>query len=163
MESGTTPTGSTRQVALERELAQLIRINSTVANLIETIKYTHSNIAKINESGNSTHTLLDQWVRILSQTNFTHDIINDRTWNGKEDQELEEEDDDLAQKEILEQQLLNQLSKLEAENSELSTKIETKEQEHEQARQRRNDILVQRKRELGLYTVSGRDATKRRR
>ncbi|KAK6459377.1 DASH complex subunit Duo1-domain-containing protein [Scheffersomyces xylosifermentans] len=157
-------TGSpNRQIALERELTQLTRINSTIANLIETVKFTNSNIAKINESGNNTHTLLDQWIRILSQTNFTHDIINDPNWNGVEDQQ----DDDtvereLAQKSALEQQLLNDLSKLESENSDLAKRIENRENEKELINQRKNEMLNRRKRELGLYNVNSKDSGKRR-
>ncbi|KAK6463617.1 DASH complex subunit Duo1-domain-containing protein [Scheffersomyces coipomensis] len=154
---------TSRQLALERELAQLNRINSTIANLIQTIKFTNNNINKLNDASESTHTLLDQWIRILSQTNFTHDVINDKVWKGvtpkgdtegidgeDDDGDDDEEDDDFDDKLQLEQELLKQLQSFDAENDKLEQRIESKDYERSNQLNRDTDLNNKRRRELGL-------------
>lgn len=65
-----------RQVALERELEQLTHINGVVAKLIATIDTTHTDINANNDTIDHTNRLLNQWIRILSQTNYTKDLIH---------------------------------------------------------------------------------------
>ncbi|KAK6199413.1 DASH complex subunit Duo1-domain-containing protein [Scheffersomyces amazonensis] len=161
--SQSTSSTTNRQLALERELAQLNRINSTMANLIQTIKFTNGNIAKLNDASGSTHVLLDQWIRILSQTNFTHDVINDKVWKGNrigdnEEEEIgegEDESDDYEEKIELEQQLLREYESLEAENEQLTKRIESRDNDRSSQHHRDSEAVNKRRRELGLTGSRG--------
>lgn len=147
-------TGSTgRQFALERELAQLTRINSTVANLIQTIKFTNTSVDKMNDSSNNTHILLDQWIRILSQTNYTNSIIENRNWHGIEsNKEVEDESDDGYELRLrYERDLLEQLREVEDDNAKLRDRIEKRDEERNKIERRSKEIGDRRRRELGLY------------
>ncbi|ODV78996.1 uncharacterized protein CANTADRAFT_21778 [Suhomyces tanzawaensis NRRL Y-17324] len=141
------PSSNIHTTALERELAQLERINSTISRLISTIRTTHTNIDSMNESSNNTHILLDQWIRILSQTNFTHEIINDG-WNG--------ETADVEGLAELEKSLLEELASLEDENGALRRKIDEKEKERQETESKQEEIATRRRRELGLLRTTKR-------
>lgn len=141
---------ASRQAALERELEQLVKINSTVSNLISTIRLTRSNISRMNNSNNNTHDLLDQWIRILSQTNFTHEMINDSSWNGVESNKMAEVDETDDSEERLEQEL----ERIQSENKLLQLKIDQKTAEREARESRANEVLNRRRKELGLMPRS---------
>lgn len=141
---------ASRQAALERELEQLVKINSTVSNLISTIRLTRSNISRMNNSNNNTHDLLDQWIRILSQTNFTHEMINDSSWNGVESNKMAEVDETDDSEERLEQEL----ERIQSENKLLQLKIDQKTAEREARESRANELLNRRRKELGLMPRS---------
>lgn len=137
---------SQRQLALEKELKQLKSINETVAIMIDTIKSTQTNILKTQESTGNTEKLLNQWIRILSQTNFTNDILQNPRWNGSGDID----DDEIEMKLLEEQELANELDELINENSELSKKIDLKEQMERVDEQRRRELANKRHKELGI-------------
>ncbi|EGV61480.1 hypothetical protein PSN45_000148 [Yamadazyma tenuis] len=105
-----------KQVALERELAQLTQINSVVGKLVSTIQTANSDIHKVHGSINNTNELLFKWVQILSQTTYTKDIISNSNWNG--------EDIDLDKKLTEEAELKRQLNELERENEQLADRLE---------------------------------------
>jgi len=106
------------------------------------IQSTSANLNTISRSSGTTELLLDQWIRILNQTNFTHDVINDPNWVPEENDESQ----DLQQKLLLEQNLLVQLNTLESENAKLQSQIDRDTKIHDQKSQRD----ASRKRELGL-------------
>lgn len=141
---------STRQLALERELEQLININSVVGSLIDTIRVTQRNIVRTNEATQSTDKLLDQWIRILSQAKFTREVLQNVNWDGSP----ESEDDNVDLKLQEEQSLLNELNQLTQENKLLSDKLLEKHENERMEEQKRKDILNKRHRELGLRSVS---------
>lgn len=150
----TSSTSTGRQLALERELAQLTRINSTVANLIQTIKFTNTSVDKMNDSSNNTHILLDQWIRILSQTNYTNSIIDNRNWHGIEsNKEVEDENNEDGYELRLryERDLLEQLKDVEGDNAKLRDRIEKRDDERTKIEKRSKEIGDRRRRELGLY------------
>lgn len=150
----TSSTSTGRQFALERELAQLTRINSTVANLIQTIKFTNTSVDKMNDSSNNTHILLDQWIRILSQTNYTNSIIDNRNWHGIEsNKEVEDENNEDGYELRLryERDLLEQLKDVEGDNAKLRDQIEKRDDERTKIEKRSKEIGDRRRRELGLY------------
>lgn len=150
----TSSTSTGRQFALERELAQLTRINSTVANLIQTIKFTNTSVDKMNDSSNNTHILLDQWIRILSQTNYTNSIIDNRNWHGIEsNKEVEDENNEDGYELRLryERDLLEQLKDVEGDNAKLRDRIEKRDDERTKIEKRSKEIGDRRRRELGLY------------
>lgn len=150
----TSSTSTGRQFALERELAQLTRINSTVANLIQTIKFTNTSVDKMNDSSNNTHILLDQWIRILSQTNYTNSIIDNRNWHGIEsNKEVEDENNEDGYELRLryERDLLEQLKDIEGDNAKLRDRIEKRDDERTKIEKRSKEIGDRRRRELGLY------------
>ena len=150
----TSSTSTGRQFALERELAQLTRINSTVANLIQTIKFTNTSVDKMNDSSNNTHILLDQWIRILSQTNYTNSIIDNRNWHGIEsNKEVEDENNEDGYELRLryERDLIEQLKDVEGDNAKLRDRIEKRDDERTKIEKRSKEIGDRRRRELGLY------------
>ncbi|CAK7891475.1 hypothetical protein CAAN1_01S05314 [[Candida] anglica] len=148
--SSSTESKSKRQLALEKELAQLTDINNTVATLISTIQTTKSNISKTNNTTQNTDKLLDKWIKILSQTHFTQEIISKTHWSGTSgvsDEELEIKIEE-------ERELVKNLQELENENQELEEKIRRKEEQESLDLQRKREISNKRHRELGLRNVS---------
>lgn len=148
---------SKRQIALEKELQQLTAINQTVVTMIETIRSTQTNIMKTQESTGNTDKLLNQWIRILSQTNFTNEILQNPHWNGST--EIDDEEIELKLNE--EQELTNDLNELINENNELSKNIDIKEQKEKMDEQRRRELLNRRHKELGLRSVPKRRGVSR--
>lgn len=104
----------------------------------------------MNNSNNNTHDLLDQWIRILSQTNFTHEMINDSSWNGVESNKMAEVDETDDSEERLEQEL----ERIQSENKLLQLKIDQKTAEREARESRANEVLNRRRKELGLMPRS---------
>lgn len=105
-----------KQVALERELAQLTHINEVISRLIESIDSTNKGIHHVNDSITNTNALMFKWIQILSQTSYTRDIINNSTWNG--------EDMNLLEKYTRQDELQRQLEALEKENDLLEHQLE---------------------------------------
>lgn len=138
-----------RQLALEKELEQLVKVNSAVDSMISTIQQSQVNIHKTKQSTDHTGKLLEDWIRILSQTSFTNEILNNPKWNGKFGQDEEEEELDLEAKLDQEQALINELNNLENENSQLLRKLEAKEQQ-DALDVRTRELAGKRQRELGL-------------
>lgn len=138
---------SDTQLALEKELEQVKRINQVVGRLINTIQVTGTNIQKTNEASQNTSILLNQWIRILSQTNFTNEIINNEVWNGKN---IDITEDEIEEKLQAESKLEEELRALNKENETLNRKIEIKESEKKQAESKRNELINKRRNELGL-------------
>ncbi|CUM52786.1 uncharacterized protein AC631_03037 [Debaryomyces fabryi] len=148
---------SKRQIALEKELQQLTAINTSVATMIEAIRSTQTNIMKTQESTENTDKLLNQWIRILSQTNFTNEILQNPHWNGS----TEIDDEEIEIKLNEEQELINDLNELINENSELSKTIEQKEQKEKLDENRRRELISRRHKELGLRSVPKKRGTSR--
>lgn len=140
---------SKRQLALEKELQQLTKINETVSTMIQAIRSTQTNIMKTQDSTENTDKLLNQWIRILSQTNFTNEILQNPHWNGL----TEIEDGEIELKLVEEQQLMNELNGLDNENGELSKQMDIKEQKEKLDDKRRRELMSKRHKELGLRSV----------
>lgn len=119
-----------RQIALERELEQLTQINKVIGDVITTISKTGDNIGTANESIENTNQLLNQWIRILSQANYTKDIINNGSWQGEND------NDDIESKLQHEQQLIEQVNELMKEQRQLQTKITNKQNDRRRIKKR---------------------------
>lgn len=149
-----------RQLALEKELAQLTNVNSTIDSLLESIQKSQININKTKQSTDHTSKLLEDWIRILSQTEFTNQILNNPKWDGKfskmkENNENDENDDydeeiEITNKFNQEQKLINELNNLENENNQLLDEIELKEEQDRLSQAKLNELQNKRKRELGL-------------
>lgn len=119
-----------RQIALERELEQLTQINKVIGDVITTISKTGDNIGTANESIENTNQLLNQWIRILSQANYTKDIINNGSWQG------ENENDNIESKLQHEQELIEQVNELMKEQRQLQTKITNKQNDRRRIKKR---------------------------
>ena len=147
----------TRQIALQKELKQLQAINTAISSLTSTIQLTKTNIAKTNETTRNSDKLLDKWIKILSQTHFTQEIILKTHWTGSSGISDEELDKKIEE----EKELLKNLEELENENQLLEEKIKEKESKENQDFQRKQELLSRRERELGLRgiprSVAGRD------
>lgn len=142
-----------RQLALEKELKQLELINSTVSSLLSTIQTTKVNIQKTNQTTENTDKLLDKWIKILSQTHFTQNIILKPHWTGISGTS----DEELNKKIAEENQLIKDLEELENENQRLEERLISKESQEQQDAQRRRDLLGKRQRELGLRNLGNRN------
>lgn len=108
----------------------------------------------MNDSSNNTHILLDQWIRILSQTNYTNSIIDNRNWHGIEsNKEVEDENNEDGYELRLryERDLLEQLKDIEGDNAKLRDRIEKRDDERTKIEKRSKEIGDRRRRELGLY------------
>ncbi|EDK39660.1 hypothetical protein PGUG_03758 [Meyerozyma guilliermondii ATCC 6260] len=112
---------SDRHAALEKELRQLETVNAAVSDLIGTLRTTRQNIAITHEATDDTQKLLNKWVQILSQTNFTRDILTNPHW------QLEEEEGYIESRLQQEKELTETLASLRQDNEELTRKLEARE------------------------------------
>ncbi|RLV83387.1 hypothetical protein JA9_002846 [Meyerozyma sp. JA9] len=110
-----------RHAALEKELTQLETVNAAVADLISTLRTTRQNIAITHEATDDTQKLLNKWVQILSQTNFTRDILTNPHW------QIEEEEGYIESRLQQEKELTETLASLRQDNEELTRKLEARE------------------------------------
>lgn len=109
-----------RQRLLKRELAQLTEINGVMDHLIDSIKTTQVNVHKSEVATDHTASLLEKWIRILSQTSFTSEVLRNPKWDGNPE---EINDDELDAKLNQEQALLDELARLDAENAALHARL----------------------------------------
>ncbi|EEQ38417.1 putative cytochrome B pre-mRNA-processing protein [Clavispora lusitaniae] len=111
-----------RQQTLERELEQVTNLNKTVDSLLETIRTTQQNIATTKSATDSTSALLEDWIRILNQTSFANNALQNPLWEGSKDEDIEEENLYVLQRE---KQLEAELKVLEQENQKLEARLST--------------------------------------
>lgn len=104
---------------LEAELQHLKQLNATVDMLVSTAKVTLKNIQTVKSVTDSTAALLEDWVRILNQTQFTRSALQDRLWKGPEE-DIEPETYSLKEAE-----LEAELRELEVENERLAANLDS--------------------------------------
>lgn len=110
-----------RQIALEKELEQVTNLNAMVDNLLTTIRKSQLNIATTKTATDSTSALLEDWIKILNQTRFASNALQDPRWEGPRDDDTDVNNDkDLAQ----EAQLEAELRALEDENAKLQGRLD---------------------------------------
>lgn len=155
-----------RQLALEKEYQQLLKVNDTMDTLINTIQKSQVDITKTKNSANHTTILLEKWIQILSQTEFTNKVLNNPKWDGTfgVNEILNDEAQDIKIEEKLneEQLLIDELNRLENENDHLTNTLSAKEIRENELQQRRNDLASKRQRELGLSGRIAKGISKRR-
>ncbi|ANZ75339.1 BA75_01883T0 [Komagataella pastoris] len=71
-----------RNIALEKELSQLNRINDTLDSVLESIIVTNANIERIITSSEQSNKLIETWAKILSQNKHTFELLEDDSWQG---------------------------------------------------------------------------------
>lgn len=147
--------GSKNQVALEKELEQLVSINEAVGAIIKTIKKTQGNLKKIDESTENADKLLTQWIRILSQANFTKETLQNPHWNGN----IDLEDDSLDAKLTREQELIEEAHQLDRDNSELEKALEEKKRKDALEAEKSRELMKKRHNELGLRNLPRKRGT----
>lgn len=110
-----------RQEALDKELQQLKQINHIVGDIITSVRTTHENLGTTNESMENTNKLVDQWIRILSQADYTKEMLLNLDWQGDDD--INQKIDDKLEKEKELQQVIDNLVR---ENTQLTNKLAEK-------------------------------------
>lgn len=108
-----------RQATLEKELLQLTDLNKMADLLLETINKTQQNIASSKSSTDSTSALLESWIKILNQSKFVSDLLEDPSWKGGVDIEASNGLDSEEAK------LNAELQALEKENSTLQRRLDS--------------------------------------
>lgn len=116
--------------SLEAELEHLKKLNTTVDLLLDTVKNTLTKIHTIKGATDSTAVLLDDWIRILNQTQFTQAVLNDPNWQGPESDDVDTIDYSLR-----EAALEAELREIEAENERLSSTLKKTEDQLQQVHQ----------------------------
>lgn len=146
---------TSREVALEQELSQITNINAVLEQFLQTIEKVNGDLNQINNGATNTMILMNKWTDIMSQADFTLDVINNSGWipNDEYDNEFgegqQQQQDDNEDKEEIEAKL----RALEQENLEISKKIENQAKEKNAKMNRAREIDSKRKRELGLFNV----------
>lgn len=116
--------------SLEAELEHLQKLNSTVDLLLDTVKNTLTKIHTIKGATDSTAVLLDDWIRILNQTQFTQAVLQDPQWQGPESEDPESVDYTLR-----EAALEAELREIELENDRLASTLQKTEDQLQQRQQ----------------------------
>lgn len=130
---------SSRNEQLLRELQQLQQINSVVANVNHMLHHTKANINTLNESTGITQHLLDKWVRILNQTNYNQQLIQEMNQQKVLDEELgvdSDEETDIDEKLQREKELIAQIEALKQKDEAIKDRIKRKEEGEEGDRKR---------------------------
>lgn len=149
-------TGSTsREVALEQELSQITNINAVLEQFLQTIEKVNGDLNQINNGATNTMILMNKWTDIMSQADFTLDVINNSGWipNDEYDNEFGEGQQQQQDDNEDEEEIEAKLRALEQENLEISKKIENQAKEKNAKMNRAREIDSKRKRELGLFNV----------
>lgn len=156
---------TSREVALEQELSQITNINTVLEQFLHTIEKVNGDLNQINNGATNTMILMNKWTDIMSQADFTLDVINNSGWipndeydnefgerHQQQDEEEEEEEKDDNDDDD-EEEIEAKLRALEQENLEISKKIESHAREKNAKMNRAREIDNKRKRELGLFNV----------
>ena len=133
---------TSREVALEQELSQII-------------EKVNGDLNQINNGATNTMILMNKWTDIMSQADFTLDVINNSGWipNDEYDNEFGEGQRQQQDDNEDEEEIEAKLRALEQENLEISKKIENQAKEKNAKMNRAREIDSKRKRELGLFNV----------
>lgn len=110
---------SKHQLALEKELLQLTAINSTVESVISTVRITQKNILKAKVATDHSGKLLEEWIKILSQADFTNRVFSDPDWNGL----IEDARGGYSLKMGVREDLRQELLELNSENAALEARV----------------------------------------
>lgn len=105
----------------ERELAQLERLNKSLANIVSSVQKTNRNLQRANESAQHSQILFEYWIRILSQTSVNLDMMDHIGVLGVDASSAEERAEALAS---ARDNKSRQLMALEAENEALRAQID---------------------------------------
>ena len=110
---------------------------------------------QINNGATNTMILMNKWTDIMSQADFTLDVINNSGWipNDEYDNEFGEGQQQQQDDNEDEEEIEAKLRALEQENLEISKKIENQAKEKNAKMNRAREIDSKRKRELGLFNV----------
>ncbi|AOW29171.1 hypothetical protein MG5_03673 [Candida albicans P57072] len=146
---------TSREVALEQELSQITNINAVLEQFLQTIEKVNGDLNQINNGATNTMILMNKWTDIMSQADFTLDVINNSGWipNDEYDNEFGEGQQQQQDDNEDEEEIEAKLRALEQENLEISKKIENQAKEKNAKMNRAREIDSKRKRELGLFNV----------
>lgn len=113
------PPNMSRQATLEKELEQLNDLNIMADQLLDTIKKTQRNITSSKSATDNTSALLENWIKILNQSKFVGDVLEDPSWTGAVDVESSQGlDTEVAR-------LNAELQALEKENSAIQRRLDS--------------------------------------
>ena len=146
---------TSREVALEQELSQITNINAVLEQFLQTIEKVNGDLNQINNGATNTMILMNKWTDIMSQADFTLDVINNSGWipNDEYDNEFGEGQQQQQDDNEDEEEIEAKLRAIEQENIEISKKIENQAKEKNAKMNRAREIDSKRKRELGLFNV----------
>ncbi|KHC50953.1 Subunit of the Dam1 (DASH) complex [Candida albicans P60002] len=122
---------TSREVALEQELSQITNINAVLEQFLQTIEKVNGDLNQINNGATNTMILMNKWTDIMSQADFTLDVINNSGWipNDEYDNEFGEGQQQQQDDNEDEEEIEAKLRALEQENLEISKKIENQAKE----------------------------------
>ena len=122
---------------------------------LQTIEKVNGDLNQINNGATNTMILMNKWTDIMSQADFTLDVINNSGWipNDEYDNEFGEGQQQQQDDNEDEEEIEAKLRALEQENLEISKKIENQAKEKNAKMNRAREIDSKRKRELGLFNV----------
>ncbi|KAG7666251.1 uncharacterized protein J8A68_000204 [[Candida] subhashii] len=110
------------ELALRNELTKLTEISASLQSAVSTIKTINKNITTMNNANEGAIKLLDKYTNILSESTFTHDMIDNEDWKP---QELDANDSfDEENYENEEEDLLKRLNAIEGENDSLKNRVD---------------------------------------
>lgn len=117
-------TRDSRDVALDKELEQLKRINLSIGSAIGAVQTAKKNVVQVKNASNVSHGFLDQWASILSQATFTRRVLKELQWHGDVDNSPLQKEHTLTGNFEREQELLRELQSLESKNAMTRKEIE---------------------------------------
>lgn len=119
---------TSREVALEQELSQITNINAVLEQFLQTIEKVNGDLNQINNGATNTMILMNKWTDIMSQADFTLDVINNSGWipNDEYDNEFGEGQQQQQDDNEDEEEIEAKLRALEQENLEISKRLKIK-------------------------------------
>lgn len=113
---------------LEQELQHIQQLNATVDLLLTTARTTRDNILLLKGASVATSALIDDWIRILSQSLFTQMVLRDPHWK--------DDDDDGGAAASRATELEAELRAIEAENDRLDSQLHSLQMSEDQLKRR---------------------------
>lgn len=71
-----------RDNALNQEISQVKKVNQVLETVNQSLDKSESNITAIEAAVHNANELLDVWVKIMSQTQKTRELLEDSQWHG---------------------------------------------------------------------------------
>jgi len=103
-----------REASLRRELAGIRNINDVIEGVVDSLAQAKGNLDTISRTVTNASTLLNIWMRILSQTEHNQRLVLNPSWQGATQDLSDMENERLQRRQEKERRLVEEVQKREA-------------------------------------------------
>ncbi|KAI9789219.1 MAG: hypothetical protein M1833_002447 [Piccolia ochrophora] len=103
-----------REAALQKELEGVRSVNDAIEGVVGSLERARGNMETVSRTVNSASTLLNTWIRILSQTEHNQRLILNPSWEGASQDLADVENESILQQQAAERRELEEQQRREA-------------------------------------------------